>query len=734
MSRAVSSLLSEFVAEDRQFQRVAARVEATMLRIQGRLTASLQVIAASFSNLGGMMHVAAGQMRAFSAAARVADRSGAAAARSTKKSASVVPAAAGAGAGAAATGRPIRGAAADADNLASTLLRVSGIGAALGGILAAIGSVGKGFRMAVEFEQAEVAMTTLLGSAGKAKVVLADLTNFAAKTPFEMPELTAAAKSLLAFGVTADDLMPTIKSIGDISSGVGASINELAQIFGKAKVQGRLFAEDINQLTGRGIPVIAEFAKQFGVAESEIRGLVENGKVGFDQLQKAFVALTAQGGKFHGMMAAQSQTLQGLFSTLKDAAGIKLRGFAEAVIDATNLKNVMKGVTAALESFGDSWKSVRKWALGVGAAVTAIVAYRTALMTIVIAQNAVAKAQAVVLALSGPAGWKSLAVGAALAAGAVIGVDAAFRKMEASARKAGAAAADAIKATKKPPTWFAAFGDDRGKTKAVAKDPVLEPTAFGEAADKAMESRAERANALFTETRTAAEKYHITLTQLNNDVKDGAMSFDAYARGLAAARKEFEENDEATKKAKDLAEDVETLTDKLRNQVYAFGLTGAAADVYALSQRGASEATLKTAQTLADELQRLEAWKDGAEKAAKATEDMFKKMESDAEEVIKDVMTPLEKYEEQIAKLEQLRFADYIKDDVFDLAVTKAQKELNKPLEGGISSLGEMHNVIQKAVISDPSKDRQTALLEKQTRHLQLIAENTKPRPQPIVQ
>ena len=65
--------------------------------------------------------------------------------------------------------------------------------------------------------------------------------------------------------------------VGDIAAGTNQDFNELAVVFGKAKVQGRLFGEDINQLTGRGIPIIGEFAKQFGVAEGEVKKLVSEG-------------------------------------------------------------------------------------------------------------------------------------------------------------------------------------------------------------------------------------------------------------------------------------------------------------------------------------------------------------------------------------------------------------------------------------------------------------------------
>jgi tape measure domain-containing protein len=100
--------------------------------------------------------------------------------------------------------------------------------------------------------------------------------------------------------------------------GAGAPIGEIAELFGKAKVQGTLFAEDINQLVGRGIPVIQEFAKQLGVSEGEVKKLASSGKITFSNLNQAFIDLSSEGGAFFNMMQEQSQTTIGKFSTLKD--------------------------------------------------------------------------------------------------------------------------------------------------------------------------------------------------------------------------------------------------------------------------------------------------------------------------------------------------------------------------------------------------------------------------------
>jgi tape measure domain-containing protein len=193
-----------------------------------------------------------------------------------------------------------------------------GLGAALAGGGVALAAGMKAVTSAADFEQTKVAFTTLIGDAAKAEQTLTQLRELGAKTPFEFPELADAGRKLIAFGEGSDTVAATLARIGDVSAGVQAPVNEIAELYGKARVQGRLFAEDINQLTGRGIPIIGELAKQFGVSDSEVKKLVESGKVGFPNIERAFISMTSQGGKFSGMMEAQSKTTNGLFSTLKD--------------------------------------------------------------------------------------------------------------------------------------------------------------------------------------------------------------------------------------------------------------------------------------------------------------------------------------------------------------------------------------------------------------------------------
>jgi len=199
--------------------------------------------------------------------------------------------------------------------------------------------------LAKNYQQLQVSFTTFLGSAEKAEEVLAQLNEFSLATPFTPTQVQEAGKALLAFGITADQLQPSLKAIGDIAAGTGKDFNELSVIYGKARTQGTLFAEDINQLTEAGIPIIKEFADQFGVTEAEVKKLGSEGKISFANLEQAFVDLSSEGGLFFNLMEEQSKTFGGQLSTLQGYFDQLLLEVGEAFLP------VLTEVVAAVSEF-----------------------------------------------------------------------------------------------------------------------------------------------------------------------------------------------------------------------------------------------------------------------------------------------------------------------------------------------------------------------------------------------
>jgi hypothetical protein len=191
--------------------------------------------------------------------------------------------------------------------------------AALGAATATAGV--SAIKSAAGFEQTRIGLENMLGSADAAKSLLSDISKFAADTPFEFPELASATKQLVAFGFTGKDAFKTMTQLGDVSAAIGAPIGDLAYLMGTLRTQGRAFTVDIRQFAQRGVPIYEYLAQVLHTNTNELSGMIEAGKVGFPEVQKAFELMTSEGGKFHGAMAKQSKSLAGLWSTLSDNIG-----------------------------------------------------------------------------------------------------------------------------------------------------------------------------------------------------------------------------------------------------------------------------------------------------------------------------------------------------------------------------------------------------------------------------
>lgn len=194
-------------------------------------------------------------------------------------------------------------------------------GAALGGLGLA------GVKAASDFQQAQIAFTTMLGSAEKATTFLQDMREFAAKTPFELPELLSGARRLLAFGFAADEILPMLQNVGDAAAGLGIGgegVDRITLALGKMNSKGKVSAEELNQLAEAGVPALQYLADAAGVTKAEILKMSERGMIpgaeAVDVLVASMGAGSANAMGFAGAMEGQSKTMAGLMSTLKDTA------------------------------------------------------------------------------------------------------------------------------------------------------------------------------------------------------------------------------------------------------------------------------------------------------------------------------------------------------------------------------------------------------------------------------
>jgi tape measure domain-containing protein len=241
------------------------------------------------------------------------------------------------------------------DKLAGTF---SVLKAATAAAAAAIGFAGINvIKAGARFEQTQIAFETMLGSAEQAKKTLADLSQFASTTPFELEQLEESSKRLLAYGTAADDLLPTLKMLGDITAGVGMEkLPQLTLAFGQVQAATKLTGAELRQFSEAGVPLLGTLAEQLGKTEAEIIDMVSEGTIGFDQMKAALGSLTGEGGKFQDLMAKQATSLGGLWSNLKDqisltarVLGTELLPYVKPVVEnmialATQIRNVVENL------------------------------------------------------------------------------------------------------------------------------------------------------------------------------------------------------------------------------------------------------------------------------------------------------------------------------------------------------------------------------------------------------
>jgi tape measure domain-containing protein len=184
-------------------------------------------------------------------------------------------------------------------------------------------------RVRGEFQQLEVAFSTMLKSKASADNLMSQIVKTAATTPFDLQGVAGGAKQLLAYGESAESVNDTLIKLGNIAAGLSIPLNDIVYLYGTTMVQGRLFTQDVRQFMGRGIPLIQELSKELGKTEEQINEMVTAGKIGFPEVEKVINNLTKEGGMFFNLMEEQSKTITGQISNLGDAFSQMLNGIGK---------------------------------------------------------------------------------------------------------------------------------------------------------------------------------------------------------------------------------------------------------------------------------------------------------------------------------------------------------------------------------------------------------------------
>ena len=263
------------------------------------------------------------------------------------------------------------------DALMSSLKRTA---AEIGG-LAAIRKFGSDVMNATgTMQQLHVALSTILQDGDKASKLIGEITQFAAKTPFNLEDVASGAKQLLAYGSSAETVVDELSMLGDVAAGLQIPIGQLIYLYGTLRTQGRAMTVDIRQFAGRGIPIYEELAKVLGVTKDQVGELVTAGKVGFKEVEQAFKNMTSEGGKFNDLMENSAGTWPQRMSNIQDTLFQKLNDFGNKYREVFEFGI---GTTEELVEHLDDVISV------IGSLIAAYGTYRAALIAAAVAQKAV---------------------------------------------------------------------------------------------------------------------------------------------------------------------------------------------------------------------------------------------------------------------------------------------------------------------------------------------------------
>lgn len=198
--------------------------------------------------------------------------------------------------------------------LKATAGAIAGVSAALGA-----GAVA-GVKYNASIEQYETSFETMTGSAEEAADIVARLNKIGAETPFEFTDLADTTNMLMQFGFTADEAIDSMQMLGDISQGSADKMGSISRAYAKMRSSQKVTLEDINMMIDAGFNPLQEISDQTGESMQSLYDRISAGSMSVDEVTQAMQRATSEGGKYYQSMEKQSQTINGMISTLQDNA------------------------------------------------------------------------------------------------------------------------------------------------------------------------------------------------------------------------------------------------------------------------------------------------------------------------------------------------------------------------------------------------------------------------------
>lgn len=265
------------------------------------------------------------------------------------------------------SGSMIGGSMNDASKQISSAFGAMGMALTTAGITAGLIAFGKNaLSTAAELEQTAVAFEVFTGSAKTAGDMLNQLKAQALKSPMQFLDITKGAQILLQYGLTAEQVVPITKMLGDVSAGNADKFNRLALAFGQVNASGRLMGQEARQMINAGFNPLQAISDKTGASMAVLTQRMHDGQISVREVGDAFIAATSEGGRFFGMADRQSQTLQGAFNKLSESVTFAMGDIGEAISKAFDLNQAANNVVNLMADIKSAFNENKDVALALG--------------------------------------------------------------------------------------------------------------------------------------------------------------------------------------------------------------------------------------------------------------------------------------------------------------------------------------------------------------------------------
>ena len=174
-------------------------------------------------------------------------------------------------------------------------------------------------RVRGEFQAADTAIQTLLGSKEKADELMSQVREYAKISPLEFSDVTQATQMMLGFNIEVEKVPRYLQAIGDVSMGDTQRFNSLTLAFSQMSAAGKLMGQDLNQMINAGFNPLQIMSDKTGKSIATLKDEMSKGAISAEMVQQAFIDATSAGGKFYNMSENASKTINGQLSMMQDA-------------------------------------------------------------------------------------------------------------------------------------------------------------------------------------------------------------------------------------------------------------------------------------------------------------------------------------------------------------------------------------------------------------------------------